>query len=121
MSSRSDWLLKSLQPLTENEKKQVWASRQYLDEPIETLGLVGNVEETHSELKQGYPYNKGTTKVLVINSQGGDVMAGLHLGGLVHEYQLNVVVHELCARSLTDADDSERGRDVSKSFVGRGV
>ncbi|MDV5059103.1 sensor histidine kinase [Vibrio diabolicus] len=65
MSSRSDWLLKSLQPLTENERKQVWASRQYLDEPIETLGLVGNVEETHSELKQGYPYNKGT---LVVSS-----------------------------------------------------
>ncbi|EME9801588.1 sensor histidine kinase [Vibrio alginolyticus] len=65
MSSRSEWLLKSLQPLTKKEKKQVWASQRYLDAPIETLGLVGSLDEVHSELKQGYPYNKGT---LVVSS-----------------------------------------------------
>ena len=39
---------------------------------------------------------------LIINSQGGDVMAGLHFGGLVHEYQLNVVVREFCASSCAN-------------------
>ena len=39
---------------------------------------------------------------LIINSEGGDVMAGLHFGGLVHEYQLNVVVRELCASSCAN-------------------
>lgn len=65
MSSRQDWLFKSLQPLSDADKKQVWTSRQYLDTPIPTLGFVGNLNAPNSELKQGYPYNKGT---LVVSS-----------------------------------------------------
>ncbi|MET2848652.1 ATP-binding protein [Vibrio owensii] len=65
MSSRSDWLFKSLQPLDEPKAAEVWASRQYLDTTIESLGFVGDMELTHTEAKQGYPYNKGT---LVISS-----------------------------------------------------
>ncbi|MDW1838450.1 histidine kinase dimerization/phospho-acceptor domain-containing protein, partial [Vibrio sp. Vb0718] len=65
MSSRQDWLFKSLQPLSDADKKQVWTSRQYLDTPITTLGFVGNLNAPNSELKQGYPYNKGT---LVVSS-----------------------------------------------------
>ncbi|WP_440889336.1 sensor histidine kinase [Vibrio sp. WZ-1] len=65
MSSRADWLFKSLKPLSELQKAQVWASKQYLDTEIVSLDLVGNLEEQHTEAKQGYPYNKGT---LVISS-----------------------------------------------------
>ncbi|WP_045479078.1 sensor histidine kinase [Vibrio owensii] len=65
MSSRSDWLFKSLQPLDEPKAAEVWASRQYLDTTIESLGFVGDMGLTHTEAKQGYPYNKGT---LVISS-----------------------------------------------------
>ncbi|MDV6253027.1 ATP-binding protein [Vibrio sp. EA2] len=65
MSSRNDWLLKSLQPLSDAEKKQVWASRQYLETQLRDLNFVGNVNLPISELKQGYPYNKGT---LVVSS-----------------------------------------------------
>ena len=38
---------------------------RYLDTEIVSLDLVGNLEEQHTEAKQGYPYNKGT---LVISS-----------------------------------------------------
>ena len=65
MSSRADWLFKSLKPLSESQKAQVWASKQYLDTEIVSLDLAGNLEEQHTEAKQGYPYNKGT---LVISS-----------------------------------------------------
>ena len=65
MSSRTDWLLKSLQPLSEAEKKQVWASQQYLETQIRSLNFVGDLDHTITELKQGYPYNKGT---LVVSS-----------------------------------------------------
>lgn len=91
-----------------------------------TVLLVGCKTTEHavneiSEISPGTIYYKGETSkksveefekllvssrnqidTLVINSEGGDVMAGLHLGGLVHEYQLNVVVRELCASSCAN-------------------
>ncbi|WP_423840287.1 ATP-binding protein [Vibrio mytili] len=65
MSSRPDWLFKSFRPLSTIKKQQVLASRQYLDTPIGSLNFLGNLDLPHSEVKQGYPYNKGT---LVISS-----------------------------------------------------
>ncbi|HDM8154906.1 TPA: sensor histidine kinase [Vibrio harveyi] len=65
MSSRNDWLFKSLQPLEEPTATEVWASRQYLNTTIDSLGFVGDVSLAHTEAKQGYPYNKGT---LVVSS-----------------------------------------------------
>ncbi|MBR9787233.1 MAG: sensor histidine kinase [Vibrionaceae bacterium] len=65
MSSRNDWLLKSLQALSDDEQKQVWASRQYLETQIRSLNFVGDLNPPITELKQGYPYNKGT---LVVSS-----------------------------------------------------
>jgi two-component system C4-dicarboxylate transport sensor histidine kinase DctB len=65
MSSRNDWLLKSLQPLSDTKKTQVWASRQYLETQIRSLNFVGDLSQPITELKQGYPYNKGT---LVVSS-----------------------------------------------------
>ncbi|BFN32023.1 ATP-binding protein [Vibrio harveyi] len=65
MSSRNDWLFKSLQPLEEPTAAEVWASRQYLNTTINSLGFVGDMSLAHTEAKQGYPYNKGT---LVVSS-----------------------------------------------------
>ena len=65
MSSRSDWLFKSLQPLDDPKAAEIWASRQYLDTTIESLGFVGDMGLAHTEAKQGYPYNRGT---LVVSS-----------------------------------------------------
>ncbi|HDM8202721.1 TPA: sensor histidine kinase [Vibrio harveyi] len=65
MSSRNDWLFKSLQPLEEPTAAEVWASRQYLNTTIDSLGFVGDMSLAHTEAKQGYPYSKGT---LVVSS-----------------------------------------------------
>lgn len=65
MSSRNDWLFKSLQPLEEPTAAEVWVSRQYLNTTIDSLGFVGDMSLAHTEAKQGYPYNKGT---LVVSS-----------------------------------------------------
>ncbi|CAK6713252.1 conserved membrane hypothetical protein [Vibrio harveyi] len=65
MSSRNDWLFKSLQPLEEPTAAEVCASRQYLNTTIDSLGFVGDMSLAHTEAKQGYPYNKGT---LVVSS-----------------------------------------------------
>lgn len=65
MSSRSDWQLKSFQPLSEAIKKEIWASRQYLETQIRSLNFVGDLSLPHTELKQGYPYNQGT---LIVSS-----------------------------------------------------
>ena len=65
MSSRNDWLFKSLQPLEEPTAAEVWASRQYLNTTIDSLGFVGDMSLAHTEAKQGSPYNKGT---LVVSS-----------------------------------------------------
>ncbi|MHC0518073.1 sensor histidine kinase [Vibrio harveyi] len=65
MSSRNDWLFKSLQPLEEATAAEVWASRRYLNTTIDSLGFVGDMSLAHTEAKQGYPYNKGT---LVVSS-----------------------------------------------------
>ncbi|GEA22238.1 sensor histidine kinase [Vibrio harveyi] len=65
MSSRNDWLFKSLQPLEEPTAAEVWASRQYLNTTIDSLGFAGDMSLAHTEAKQGYPYNKGT---LVVSS-----------------------------------------------------
>ena len=65
MSSKRDWLLKSLQPLSDAKKTQIWASRQYLETQIRSLNFVGDLDQRITELKQGYPYSKGT---LVVSS-----------------------------------------------------
>lgn len=51
--------------LEEPTAAEVWASRQYLNTTIDSLGFVGDMSLAHTEAKQGYPYNKGT---LVVSS-----------------------------------------------------
>lgn len=50
MSSHENWLFKSLTTLSENERQTILNSRQYLDIPIRSLGLSGDLSNPTSEL-----------------------------------------------------------------------
>lgn len=51
MSSNEEWLFKSLTTLSESARQSILNSRQYLDTPIRSFGLVGDLSKEHSELK----------------------------------------------------------------------
>ncbi len=51
MSSNPSWLFKGLTTLSEQNRSKVFNSRQYLDTPIRSLGLVGDLNTEHSELE----------------------------------------------------------------------
>ncbi|MGD8118779.1 sensor histidine kinase [Vibrio sp. TRT 29B02] len=51
MSSNDDWLFKSLTTLSESARQSILNSRQYLDTPIRSFGLVGDLTQEHSELR----------------------------------------------------------------------
>nr|WP_285892371.1 ATP-binding protein [Vibrio intestinalis] len=51
MSSKSQWLFHSLTALSEIQKKRIYQSRQYLDAPLNSIGLSGEISnDTHTEL-----------------------------------------------------------------------
>ncbi|WP_428772758.1 sensor histidine kinase [Vibrio sp.] len=50
MSSNPDWLFKSLTTLSEAERLAIFNSRQYLNTPIRSLGLRGEVDQPVTEL-----------------------------------------------------------------------
>lgn len=51
MSSNPNWLFKSLTTLSEQDRSKITNSRQYLDTPIRSLGLIGDLDSAHSELQ----------------------------------------------------------------------
>ncbi|WP_391087735.1 ATP-binding protein [Vibrio sp. NH-UV-68] len=51
MSSNDDWLFKSLTPLSEQDRLTILNSRQYLDKPIRSMNLIGDISQEHAELK----------------------------------------------------------------------
>ncbi|UPQ88770.1 sensor histidine kinase [Vibrio sinaloensis] len=51
MSSNDEWLFKSLTTLTESERLAILNSRQYLDKPIRSMNLSGDLSKEHSELR----------------------------------------------------------------------
>lgn len=60
MSSQPDWLFKSIGPLSESTRDAIRSSRQYLNQPITSLGLEGNFTEPQSEwLNPGKGWLKG--------------------------------------------------------------
>ncbi|KYN26129.1 ATPase [Vibrio cidicii] len=63
MSSNPDWLFKSLTPLNQETLAQISASRQYLDQKIESLNFVGDLTNEHSEIRQGSHYRSATMVV----------------------------------------------------------
>lgn len=51
MSSNDDWLFKSLTTLSESTRQSILNSRQYLDTPIRSFGLAGDLTQEHSHLR----------------------------------------------------------------------
>ncbi|WP_413112885.1 sensor histidine kinase [Thaumasiovibrio sp. DFM-14] len=54
MSNNPQWLFKSLSTLTTEQKNEIRNSRQYLDNTIYSLGLIGDLTSTQSELRDPY-------------------------------------------------------------------
>ncbi len=50
-SSNDNWLFKSLTPLSEQDRLAILNSRQYLDQPIRSMNLIGDISQEHAELK----------------------------------------------------------------------
>ncbi|WP_117235136.1 sensor histidine kinase [Vibrio maerlii] len=50
MSNKEGWLFKSLIPLTSQTRQQILNSRQYLDQPVRSLNLYGDVTSKQTEL-----------------------------------------------------------------------
>lgn len=51
MSSNESWLFKSLTTLSESTRQSILNSRQYLDTPIRSFGLAGDLSQEHSHLR----------------------------------------------------------------------
>ncbi|MCG9749354.1 ATP-binding protein [Vibrio brasiliensis] len=51
MSSNESWLFKSLTTLSESTRQSILNSRQYLDTPIRSFGLTGDLSQEHSHLR----------------------------------------------------------------------
>lgn len=51
MSSNESWLFKSLTTLSEATRQSILNSRQYLDTPIRSFGLAGDLSQEHSHLR----------------------------------------------------------------------
>lgn len=51
MSSNPNWLFKNLTTLSEKDRDVIALSRQYLDTPIRSLGLIGDLNKAQSELE----------------------------------------------------------------------
>lgn len=51
MSSNESWLFKSLTTLSESTRQSILNSRQYLDTPIRSFGLAGDLSQEHSYLR----------------------------------------------------------------------
>lgn len=51
MSSDESWLFKSLTTLSESTRQSILNSRQYLDTPIRSFGLAGDLSQEHSHLR----------------------------------------------------------------------
>ncbi|MCG9725815.1 sensor histidine kinase [Vibrio brasiliensis] len=51
MSSNESWLFKSLTTLSESTRQSILNSRQYLDTPIRSFGLAGDLSREHSHLR----------------------------------------------------------------------
>ncbi|MCW8333889.1 sensor histidine kinase [Vibrio paucivorans] len=54
MSSKPEWLFKSLSTLTNAQRNEVLNSRQYLDTNIRSLGLTGDLSQPYSELQNPF-------------------------------------------------------------------
>lgn len=67
MSSNDDWLFKSLTTLSEAQRQAILNSRQYLDSPIRSFGLDGELNLSHTELSN--PLASGFENSYLVSSR----------------------------------------------------
>ncbi|MFM2590511.1 ATP-binding protein [Vibrio sp. TBV020] len=67
MSSNEEWLFKSLTTLSEADRQTILNSRQYLDSPIRSFGLAGDLSQPHSELSN--PLASGFENSYLVSSR----------------------------------------------------
>ncbi|MDC5848909.1 ATP-binding protein [Vibrio europaeus] len=67
MSSNDDWLFKSLTTLSEAQRQTILNSRQYLDSPIRSFGLDGELNLPHTELSN--PLASGFENSYLVSSR----------------------------------------------------
>lgn len=67
MSSNPNWLFRSLTTLSEAQRADIRSRRQYLDKPLRSLGLQGNLEGIHAELKS--PHKAGLQGDFVVSTR----------------------------------------------------
>jgi len=67
MSSNEDWLFKSLTTLSEADRQTILNSRQYLDSPIRSFGLSGDISKPQAELSN--PLASGFENSYLVSSR----------------------------------------------------
>ena len=68
-----------------------------------TIKFVGNTSIENANLfEKILSKNPETIDTLIIASPGGDVFGGMHIGSLVNEYDLKVIVKNICASSCAN-------------------
>lgn len=70
MSSNEEWLFRSLTTLSESQRQAILNSRQYLDTPIRSFRLVGDLRATHTQLSN--PAIPGFENDYLVSSQALD-------------------------------------------------
>lgn len=70
---------------------------------INTIKYVGNTSAENADVFEKILLkNLGNIDTLIIDSRGGDVFGGMHIGRLVNEYGLKVIVKNICASSCAN-------------------
>ncbi|NOH79276.1 sensor histidine kinase [Vibrio sp. RE86] len=67
MSSNEEWLFRSLATLSESQRQAILNSRQYLDTPIRSFRLVGDLHAKHTQLRN--PAIPGFENDYLVSSQ----------------------------------------------------
>lgn len=67
MSSNDEWLFKSLTKLSETDRQTILDSRQYLDSPIDSFGLTGDMSKPQTEIKA--PSSSGFDNAFLVSSR----------------------------------------------------
>ena len=96
-------------PLKKRNNNSVTITNE--ESEVITVSLEKNGTEIHyrgpmnhdaNEAVKGFLDQNSGIKTLVIDSEGGEVLLGMTLGGYVHDHQLNVRVEKLCFSSCAN-------------------
>lgn len=68
-----------------------------------TIEYIGKTSKTNAEqLEQLLTKQPHKIDTIVVTSTGGDVIGGMHIGRLVHQYNLKVIIKHMCGSSCAN-------------------